>query len=203
MFVQNFCNSFANLPSIILGAVGVVAGGVSLLPIPMPAWLKIALKVVSVAAPAAGAIVSTVKFFKNKKADTAPKSIPELALMDDEITEEELLDSIDPQLLEDYDEAQEFVADEARYAKDRKVKRIKNKKFRFATSNSKKEKNSSKKKEKKVNSIKEVYPRNLPGVGGSCEDIIRGKFDNQGYDSFLKAYNQFYKDWNNVKAMTV
>jgi len=200
MFIRNFCDSFANLPSIILGAVGVVAGGVSLLPIPMPAWLKIALKVVSVAAPAAGAIVSTVKFFKNKKADTAPKSIPELALMDDEITEEELLDSIDPQLLEDYDEAQEFVADEARYGKDRKIRLSRNKKFRPVSKKSDKKEKSSKKISKKAKSIKEVYPR-LPGVGGTCEDIVRGKFDSQDYEVFKKAYDEFCNDWYKVKAM--
>lgn len=73
----NFASSFKNLANIILTGIGGVAAAVSFIPVPMPAWLMYTLRVVGIAAPAAGCIVSIVKFFKDRKKMVSPSNLGE------------------------------------------------------------------------------------------------------------------------------
>lgn len=73
----NFASSFKNLANIILTGIGGVAAAVSFIPVPMPAWLMYTLRVVGIAAPAAGCIISIVKFFKDRKKMVSPSHLGE------------------------------------------------------------------------------------------------------------------------------
>lgn len=185
MFMQNFSRAFGNTASVILTSVGIISGGVSMLPIPMPLWLNIALKAIGIAAPIAGAIVGTVKFFKDKKKNVAPQTATEMALLDDD-ERDELYDETLKTLYDDFDEARENVADNTRFGKDTKC--TSNKKSNLTKGSSK----NSKKTESVSKEVKTPYK--FPVL--TCKDIAKG-------NEFFKSFEEFKEVWNAAKEMPV
>ena len=193
MFMKNFCGSFGNTATFVLNTIGIVAGGVSFLPIPMPCWVNITLKAVAIAAPIAGAIVGTVKFFKNRKKNNAPETMTEMAIAkNDTLSEDELYDGIDPDLLDDYEESKDVVSNDIRRNKV-------NLKKDCDKGNKKKGSENSKNASKIVN---ELYK--YSGCGGTCEDVFLGKNIDVDYPKYVerrKQWNDLRESINKAKAM--
>ena len=186
--IGNFFGSFKNPANIVLDIVGAACIGASFIPV-LPEWAKIVLRVAGIAAPVVGAAISIVKFVKERKENVAPHDFVEATLFDDDLDDEGVYQYADADLVDDYEDAVDEVAEDIRTGSKRKFKVSSNRKFRGKKYNKFTSKKSSKRNTKKDSKkqAKDLYKgkdskvlRDKDGhvvVGGSNEDIRRGKFD--------------------------
>ena len=99
---RNIISKIGGVAGLVLDAVGLVAGIVAH-SVPMPAWAKMTLKVISVAAPAAAAVIAVTECVKDFKDCQEPKSITEKTLENKNSKSDADDDSLD--INEDYKNA--------------------------------------------------------------------------------------------------
>ena len=99
---RNIISKIGGVAGLVLDAVGLVAGIVAH-SVPMPAWAKMTLKVISVAAPAAAAVIAVTECVKDFKDCQEPKSITEKTLENKNSKSDADDDSLD--INEDYNNA--------------------------------------------------------------------------------------------------
>lgn len=108
--IANFFSTFKDPVCVILGVIGLIAGGCSFIPV-LPTWLNITLKVIGIGAPVIGLLVGVIKFFKNRKKIIAPETFVERSF-----TKDETLDEME--IAEALEAAYEDIVDEStKYAK--------------------------------------------------------------------------------------
>jgi hypothetical protein len=108
--ISNFCSAFKNKVAAICGVIGSIAVGLVASPIPMPAWLRLGLRIVGIAAPTAGAVYSVVKHIAENRQNTKPADITEKLVSSNNDVDEETYDDIDMA----YEELRDVTADEIR-----------------------------------------------------------------------------------------
>lgn len=151
-------SSIRGIVSTVFVAVGAVAGVVAKYA-PVPMWAKTALKVVSIAAPAIGAVVAISECVDNTSGTSKPKSITEKTLKNrktDEFINYLELDNDEFDAEEATDEAyDEVISDEDVIDSIRKPK-------------------AKKRSRNRGRGIHKAVSDRLSDIGGTCEDVAFG-----------------------------
>lgn len=163
---RNILSKIGGVAGLVLDAVGLVAGIVAH-SVPMPAWAKMTLKVISVAAPAAAAVISVTECVKNFKDCQEPKSIVEKTLENKNAksdTDDDSLNIYDKKYKDTVSEAADDI---------RGVKRTGNRKESFREINPAVEKCKNRKGTNSfVTGRREKMENQFPGLD-TCDEIAR------------------------------